>query len=77
MAEFLAESGEPLSAGDEVIITGPTTGVIELKIKEIRVDRDAVEHTKKGDAFSIQIDETVRRSDKIYKLVDTKFALDS
>jgi putative protease len=76
VAEFLAESGEPLVAGDDVIITGPTTGVIELKLEEIHVDRKVVDHTQKGDSFSIKVDEIVRRSDKIYKLVDTKFALD-
>lgn len=76
VAEFLAESGDPLSPGDDIIITGPTTGVISTKVVEIRVDREIVESTKKGDAFSMKIEETVRRSDKIYKLVDTEFALD-
>ncbi len=76
VAEFLAESGDPLKVGDDIIITGPTTGVIEMKVEEIRVDRDIVESTKKGDSFSMKIDEIVRRSDKIYKLEDTEFAMD-
>ena len=76
VAEFLAESGDPLKVGDSIIITGPTTGVIETTVKEIRVDRNIVEFTKKGDSFSMQIDEIVRRSDKIYKLEDTEFAVD-
>ena len=76
VAEFLAESGDPLKVGDDIIITGPTTGVIEMKVEEIRVDREIVEFTKKGDSFSMKIEEIVRRSDKIYKLEDTEFAVD-
>ena len=74
VAEFLAETKDPLKVGDSIIITGPTTGVIETTVKEIRVDRKIVEATQKGDSFSMQIDEIVRRSDKIYKLEDTEFA---
>ena len=74
VAEFLAESGDPLKVGDSIIITGPTTGVIEARVEEIRVDRKVVESTKKGDSFSMKIDQIVRRSDKIYKLEDTEFA---
>lgn len=76
VAEFLAETGDALQVGDEIIITGPTTGVIETKVEEIQVDRQTVEKTVKGELFSIRIDEIVRRSDKIYKLVDTEFAVE-
>ncbi len=75
VAEFLAES-ENLNVGDEIIITGPTTGVIKTKVEEIQVDRKSVNQTKKGDKFSIKIDKIVRRSDKLYKLIDTEFAKD-
>ncbi len=77
VAEFLAETGDPLKIGDSIIITGPTTGVIETTVKEIRVEREKVEKTKKGDSFSMKIEEIVRRSDKIYKLEDTEFALNN
>ena len=75
VAEFLAES-ENLNVGNEIIITGPTTGVIKTKVEEIQVDRKSVNQTKKGDKFSIKIDKIVRCSDKLYKLVDTEFAKD-
>ncbi|MBN2520574.1 MAG: U32 family peptidase, partial [Bacteroidales bacterium] len=68
VAEFLIETGE-LLVGDEILITGPTTGVIETTVKEIRVDLKNVEKTVKGDRCSIPINEIVRRSDKLYKLV--------
>ncbi len=70
VAEFKMESGT-LNVGDQIIITGPTTGVVEAEVKEIRVDLKPVEETKKGEFFSIQLDEKIRRSDKLYKIVDS------
>ena len=69
VAEFLMESGE-LSVGDTILITGPTTGVIETVIDEIRVDLKPVQKTVKGESFSIKMDQKIRRADKLYKIVD-------
>jgi putative protease len=71
VGEFIVETGT-LSIGDEIIIMGPTTGVIESIVKEIRVDLKPVNETKKGERFSMIVEEMVRRSDKIYKLVENK-----
>jgi len=68
IAEFKMDSGE-LAIGDEVIITGPNTGVIQLTIEEIRVDLKNVEKTVKGECFSIPVPEKIRKADKLYKLV--------
>lgn len=68
VAEFLVESGE-ISVGDDILIIGPTTGVVESKIKEIRVDLKNVNKAIKGDHFSIPLNTLIRRSDKLYKLV--------
>ncbi len=65
VAEFLMEAGE-LHVGDEVIITGPTTGAIPLTLDEIRVDLKPVEKTVKGERFSIKVAEKIRPSDKLY-----------
>ncbi|HAN18931.1 MAG: collagenase [Bacteroidetes bacterium GWC2_33_15] len=69
VAEFLIETNS-LSVGDEILITGPTTGVIETTVSEIRVDLKTVETTQKGERCSIPVPEIVRRSDKLYKIVD-------
>ena len=69
VAEFLLETKE-LCIGDEIIITGPTTGVINNIIREIRVDNISVKKAVKGDRFSIPMDTIIRRSDKLYKIVD-------
>jgi putative protease len=69
VAEFLLESNE-LCVGDKILITGPTTGVVETTINEIRVDLKPVEKAVKGDSFSIALDTMIRRSDKLYKIVE-------
>jgi len=68
VAEFLVETGN-LKVGDEIIISGPTTGVIEMKVPEIRIDLNSVEEAQKGIRFSMPIEKTIRRSDKLYKVI--------
>lgn len=65
VAEFQMEARE-LHVGDEVIITGPTTGAVPVKIEEIRVDLKPVEMTRKGERFSIKIADKIRPSDKMF-----------
>lgn len=65
VAEFLMEAGE-LHVGDEVIVTGPTTGAVPVKVEEIRVDLKPVEKTVKGEHFSIKVGEKVHPSDKLF-----------
>lgn len=70
VAEFLVES-QSLHVDDNIIITGPTTGVIEAKVEEIRVDLKNVDVCTKGEYCSIPIKTKVRRADKLYKIVDS------
>jgi len=58
-----------LKVGDDILITGPTTGAIEMKVEEIRVDLKPVEETVKGEHFSLKISEKIRPSDKLFKIV--------
>ncbi|MDY0054061.1 MAG: peptidase U32 family protein [Bacteroidales bacterium] len=69
VAEVKLET-EELSIGDEYIVLGPTTGVYEEKVTEIRVDLQRVDKAVKGDLFSIPTNKTLRRGDKLYKLRD-------
>lgn len=75
VAEIKMETGE-ISVGDEILVIGPTTGVYEDTIKEIRVDLKPVETTVKGDLCSMVTSELVRRADKVYKLVTVVEELD-
>lgn len=76
VAEFQLESNE-LAVGDEILITGPTTGAIETTIEEIRVNLEPVKKAVKGDAFSIKIEEKIRRADKLFKIVDAELVNDN
>lgn len=65
VGEFRMESGT-LSVGDEVVITGPTTGALIFKVEELRYDLQPVERVHKGELFSMPVPDKVRPSDKLY-----------
>ena len=65
VAEILMETGS-ISVGDTIVISGPTTGVYEGVVPEIRVDLKPVEKTVKGELCSIPVPQKLRRSDKVF-----------
>ncbi len=66
VAEILVESGS-LEPGDDVLITGPSTGVVEDTVREVRLEYDPVPRASKGDLCSIPVSAgKVRRGDKVY-----------
>ena len=67
VAEFEMECGS-LKVGDEILITGPTTGAVMQTVEEIRVALKPVEETVKGQRFSIKVVEKIRPSDRLYKM---------
>jgi putative protease len=67
VAEFIIETGE-IKTGDEILVIGPTTGVVESEMAEIRVLEKTVKKAVKGDYISILVPSLVRRSDKLYKI---------
>lgn len=69
VAEFKLETSN-LRVGEEVIITGPTTGVYQTEVKEIRFELNPVEEGLKGQRISVPIENVTRRADKLFKVVD-------
>lgn len=69
VAEFKLES-HTLSLGDEILVTGPTTGIVQTFVDEIRVEDKTADKIGKGTVFTVKMEEKVRPSDKLYKLVD-------
>lgn len=65
VAEVLIETGS-LKVGSNILIIGPSTGVIEMQIPEIRVELQPCEEAVKGQYCSILVAEKLRRSDKVY-----------
>src|SRR5690554_5843129 len=68
VTEFLVET-QSVKPGDELLITGPTTGAVFVTADDIRVGRDVVPEAVKGDYFSIKTDEKIRPNDQLYKMV--------
>ena len=68
VAELNIQTNE-LDIGDVINIIGPTTGVYEDTISELRVDLKIVEQAAKGTAVSFKTNELVRRGDKVYKII--------
>ena len=71
VAEIKLENGD-LNKGDTIFVIGPTSGVIEYSVGEIRVDLKVTEKASKGELCSIKSPDYLRRSDKVYKWVDSK-----
>ena len=69
VAEIKLENGN-LSKGDLILITGPSTGVLEYTVDEIRVDLRTTDKAMKGEFCSIKVNKYLRRSDKVYRWVD-------
>ncbi len=69
VGEFFMEAGE-LAVGDEVVITGPTTGALIITVEDIRVDGKSVDRAVKGDSFSIAAPAKIRPADRLYKWVN-------
>ncbi|MBN2142979.1 U32 family peptidase [Candidatus Woesearchaeota archaeon] len=67
---FLLES-DSLKVGDSILITGPTTGVVESKVKAImkegKEEKDQrVNSAGKGDKVTVSLPEKVRVNDKLF-----------
>lgn len=61
-----------LKVGDKVVIIGPTTGVVETEITELMVDSQRVAEAPRGTTCTFPLDQVIRSSDKLYKLVEVE-----
>ena len=68
VAEITVEAST-MEEGDDILIMGETTGVVEQKAEGIVLDNKVVGGVKQGDVCSIKTTEVVRRGDKLYKEV--------
>jgi putative protease len=69
VGEFKIETMS-VHVGDRIAIIGPTTGVIDMVVPELRIDLQPVRTAPKGTICSIPVPDKVRRADKLYKIVD-------
>ena len=71
VAEVSVEAAE-ISLGENLLITGPTTGVMYLKAEEIRYELKPINKAEKGWRISIPVKGKVRPNDKLFKIVKTE-----
>lgn len=68
IAEFFVEA-QTLSVGDPFVISGPTTGIIEGVVTELRADDVPTQTAKRGATITLPLGIKIRPSDRLYKLV--------
>jgi len=68
VGEFDIQS-EYLATGDNILITGPTTGLIEIVVDEIHNNGGSVNTALKGERIAFRTGRKVRRGDKLFKWV--------
>ncbi|MEK6817201.1 MAG: U32 family peptidase [Nanoarchaeota archaeon] len=71
IGEFILQTGE-IKSGDEIIITGKTTGIIHQKIESLYVNEKPANKAKKGEIITIKLNEKIRKNDKLYIITDRK-----
>ena len=70
VGEFKLDIGE-LEVGDEILVTGPSHGIYQTTVKELRLESlDQTDSVRRGQIFSMPIDIKIRPSDNLYKLVE-------
>jgi putative protease len=60
--------GESLTRGEELVITGPTTGLVQLTPESFRADDMDADQANRGQAVTFPCAEPVRLNDKVYAL---------
>lgn len=65
-AAYIRVDSGSLRINDELLITGPTTGVVNLKLENILKDDVKVKIVEKGDKITIACDTLIRPNDNVY-----------
>lgn len=68
IGQFKIEA-QQLKVGDNILITGPTTGVIETTLESMRVDDREADIANRGSEVTFHLDQVIRASDKLYKVL--------
>lgn len=71
VAEVLVEAST-LATGDDLLMIGSTTGVLEFTAAEIFLDGEPSDGAIQGQTISLRTPATARRGDKLYKLISDK-----
>jgi len=67
IAHVIIETGK-INQGDNILIIGETTGIIDFTIKDFLVDDKAAAAAERGNELTFTPPDLVRRNDKVYKV---------
>lgn len=62
----LIKVSSKFKVGENIVITGPATGIIKTKIKKIELNKKSISTAKKGQEIGLKIHEKVRNNDEVY-----------
>ena len=65
IAYIKLESGN-LKINDKLIITGPTTGVVNIKLEKILLEEELINIASKDDKITFPCSDPVRHNDSVY-----------
>lgn len=67
VAEFIVEAVDAIEEGQQILITGETTGVYETTVHDMHDNKGQLtQRVAKGQYFAIKTDTLIRRGDKLY-----------
>ncbi len=69
VAEIMVESDQ-LKTGDKILVSGPTSGVVETRVERMDGSKGSTPSCEKGKKCSFKVPEKVRRNDRVYKWVE-------
>ena len=64
----VVELSSSLSVGDRILIKGPTTN-FEQTVNSMQIEHENVKVAKAGQSIGLKVDERVRESDVVYKIL--------
>ena len=76
VAEIFLEAGA-LKQYDDVLITGPTTGIVQAKAEIILKDDKRVSIAQKKEHITLKIPEKARKNDKVYVIMPVRAVMDN
>ncbi|MCX6879789.1 MAG: U32 family peptidase [Verrucomicrobia bacterium] len=58
--------------GDELLIQGPTTGVVRVCVNSIQIDHQPMPHARRGQSVAVQLNTPVRPGDRVYRVTSRR-----
>lgn len=69
VAEIFITAGQ-LSPGDEILIIGPTTGLVSAEVETMEIEHRRVKRAVRGERVGVKLPQRVRRGDQVYLRLD-------